>query len=199
MLLSARVTLKSEAAIIIIKFVTKKRKNPEVYIHAMSLENVQLPAVTLQHLYRYSLISAQTDKQIIVNTTPGLKFLGGNRQGIILLVENKETTFLPGLELDFLVEILTACKLGMDDVALINISKAGSLHYEELLKDLHPKSILVFGIPLSAIGLPFKIPEFQVQSFDDLTYLSIPAIKLLQDNKELKRSLWICLKQIFAI
>jgi hypothetical protein len=165
----------------------------------MSLENIQLPAVTIQHLYKYSLIAATTDEETGDTSTTNHKFLGGNRRGIILLVDNNEATFLPELQLDFLMGILTACKLTLDDIALINLGKRGPSHYREILSNLNPKTILVFGISFSAIELPFKIPEFQVQSFDDLTYLSIPSITLVQDSKELKRKLWLCLKQIFSL
>jgi len=166
----------------------------------MSLDNIQLPAITIQQLYKYSLIVPKTEEE---KNAPGspvtVKFLGGNRRGIILLVDNSEATWLPELQLDFLLGILTACSLTMDDIALINISKSGPSNYKELLGNLNPKTILLFGNSFSSIELPFKIPEFQVQSFDGSTYLSIPSIPLLQDSKELKRKLWICLKQIFSL
>jgi hypothetical protein len=164
----------------------------------MSLDHIQLPAITIQQLYKNSLISSPEKENHGKNET-GLKFLGGNKRGIILLVENKEATYLPGVLLDFLMEILTACKLSMDDVALVNIAKYKNFHYNEIVNQLDPKVFIVFGLSLSAIGLPFTIPEFQLQVFDKITYLSAPPINQLQADKELKRSLWSSLKQIFSI
>ena len=164
----------------------------------MSLDHIQLPAITIQQLYKNSLIASPEKENNGKNET-GLKFLGGNKRGIILLVENKEATYLPGVLLDFLMEILTACKLSMEDVALVNIAKYNNFHYNEIVNQLDPKVFIVFGLSLSAIGLPFKIPEFQLQVFDKITYLSAPSISQLQADKELKRSLWSCLKQIFSI
>lgn len=164
----------------------------------MSLNNIQLPAITIQQLYKNALITSP-EKENHGKSEAGLKYLGDNKRGIILVVDNKEATYLPGVLLDFLMEILTACKLNMDDVALINIAKYKHFDYNEILNNLDPKTILVFGVSLSAIGLPFTIPEFQLQVFNKITYLSGPSISQLQADKELKRSLWLCLKQIFSI
>jgi hypothetical protein len=181
----------------IIKFVTKKRKNPEVCQPHMSLENIQLHPVTLQQLYKYSLIGPRADNEVVNEGNKALQFLGGNRKGIFVLVDNNEATFLPGSQLDLLMEILSACKLTMEDVALVNINKA-DFNYRKL-PDLEMKIVLVFGIAFSDLGLPFKIPEFQVQSFEEHSWLLIPSINLLQENKELKRKLWLCLKQLFSL
>lgn len=164
----------------------------------MSLDHIQLPAITIQQLYKNSLI-APPEKENHGKSDAGLKYLGGNKRGIILVVDNKEATFLPGALLDFLMEILTACKLSMDDVALVNIARYKDFHYNEILNNLEPENIIVFGVSLSAIGLPFTIPEFQLQVFDKITYLTAPSISQLQADKELKRRLWSCLKQIFSI
>jgi hypothetical protein len=165
----------------------------------MSLDNIQLPRITLQQLFKFSLIAPQQDAEIPVLSNSGLKFLGGNQREIILLVKNKEAAYLPGDQLDFLMGILSACKLSMEDVALINIANRPSFDYHEITGNMKVKTVFIFGNLLGEIGLPFKIPEFQLQAFEEQTYLCAPSISDLQDNKELKRKLWLCLKQIFSL
>jgi len=165
----------------------------------MSLDNIQLPPFTLQQLYKHSLVDTPKEAEIPIDSNNELKFLGNNRRGVILFVNNKEAAWLPADQLDFLIEILSACKLTMEDVALVNIAGRPTSNYQEITGKMNVQKVFVFGISLSDIGLPFKIPEFQVQSFEDCTYLSIPAINILQENKELKRKLWLCLKQIFSL
>ncbi|MEP6615439.1 MAG: hypothetical protein ABJA57_02620 [Ginsengibacter sp.] len=163
----------------------------------MSLENIKLPPITLAHLYKNSLIFIEPEQA--KPTTNVLKYLGGNAKNIVLVIDNAETAFLPPEHLDFLLGILTACKLTMDDVALINMETQKPLHYHQIIETLNPSAILLFGVALSSLSLPFVIPDLQVQVFDQLKYLSAPSISQLQAQQDLKRNLWICLKKIFSV
>ena len=165
----------------------------------MSLDNIQLPLVTLQQLFKYSLIAPEQDAEIPVVINSGLKFLGGNKRGIILVVNNKEAAYLPGDQLDFLMEILSACKLSMEDVALINIANRPSFHYHEITGNMNVKTVFIFGNMLGEIGLPFKIPDFQVQLFKNQKYLFSPALDVVESDAQLKKKLWEALKNIFSI
>jgi hypothetical protein len=163
----------------------------------MSLDNVQLPPLIIQQLYEKTLIGkAETFEQ--PNISSGvLNFLGGNASNIILLVKNEEVTYLTDTQLKFLTGILNACKLNLNNIAALNIHQNKRLTYKKLSTDLNAKVVLLFGVTSQEIDLPFTIPEFQIQSFNNQKYICTPGLDILEKDVELKKKLWTSLKQIF--
>ncbi len=166
----------------------------------MSLNNIQIPAIVLQDLYRNSLTGQQTENVLLSGTTAEkYAFLGDNQQRITIIVNAAPAMYLPDDELNFLLGILAACKLTMADVALLNCAKNPSLNYTGIREQFSAEKIFLFGIEPATIGLPLQFPYYQVQKYNDQVYLSSPALKILENNKAEKTKLWACLKQIFSI
>lgn len=166
----------------------------------MSLDNIELTPFLLQELYKNSLVEfydAKTQGQ----AAPVLPFtvLGNNKRNVIIIVENHETLYLPDNELNFLLGILSACKLTMEDVAIVNIKKNKPVSYKALEQELKAEKIILFGVESSAIGLPLEFPPYQIQQYNNQTYLSAGILANIQDDKAEKTKLWNCLKQIFSI
>lgn len=165
----------------------------------MSLDNIQLPDFVIQDLYKKNLVDLSDSQQVKNITSKEINFFGGNRQQILLLVNNNCNAFVTDEQFTFLSGILNACKLTLEDIALVNIAALPSLSYKTLVKTFHPKIFLMFGISPDTLQLPFVIPDFQRQAFDNKVYLSIPSLNEIENDKELKRKLWIVLKQIFSL
>ena len=110
-----------------------------------------------------------------------------------------ETLYLPDEQLNFLLGILSACGLTMEDVAIVNTKKNRNLTYKAIELELKGASILLFGVSAAQINLPIEFPHYQVQSFNNQTYLAAPVLQEIQNSKEEKTKLWNCLKQFFAI
>jgi len=166
----------------------------------MSLDNIQLPAIVLQDLFTNSLVDLKTANAESATVSAGdLSFLGENKKKVSIVVDHTNVIYLPDDELNFLLGILSACKLSMADVALLNFAKNPSVTYKELSEQLSAEKILLFGIKPSALELPLQFPYYQIQNYNNQVYLSSPDLKTLADNKEEKIKLWACLKQVFAI
>ncbi|MEO6253320.1 MAG: hypothetical protein ABIO79_08450 [Ferruginibacter sp.] len=166
----------------------------------MSLDNIQLPPTILQTLYGKSLYDLQTESPDAGNAQPGnIVFLGSNQKRIVILVNAAETLYLPDDELNFLLGILTACKLSMADIALVNISKNHDLLYTAITEQLKAEKIFLFGLNAEALKLPLQFPQYQIQKFNNQVYLSSAALTDLQKDKEEKMKLWTCLKTIFSL
>jgi hypothetical protein len=164
----------------------------------MSLDNIQLSPVVLQELFKNTLIGTGSGKEVAAKKTV-LNFLGNNKKQIAIIVSNEEVLYLPDEQLNFLMGILAACKLTMEDVAIMNIKKTNPLSYTTLTKELKAEKILLFGVEPSQIELPLQFPNYQVQSYNKQVYLSSPLLNILQDDKAEKTKLWLCLKQVFSI
>ncbi len=166
----------------------------------MSLNDIQLAPITITELYKYSLIES-TSEQYAVPGSSGLQLitLGNNNRGVAIVVASDDNLYLPDNELNFLLGILAACQLTMNDVAILNINKNGQVTYQVLSKELAATTVLLFGVSAASIALPIDFPHYQVQQYNHQTYLTAPGLSAFQDNKEEKTRLWNSLKLIFSI
>jgi len=166
----------------------------------MSLDNILLSGTILQSLYSKCLYDLGSDKSALSGIqNPGISFLGSNQKKIAILVNCETAIYLPDDELNFLLGILTACKLSMADVALVNLSKNPDIDYSILTDQFKAEKVFLFGLTAAAIALPLQFPNYQVQQFNNQVYLSSVSLNEMQANKEEKMKLWNCLKKIFSI
>lgn len=166
----------------------------------MSLDNIQLPDIILQGLYSKSLYDLDSHKSVLSDIPmSSIAFLGSNQKKITILVNTDAAIYLPDDELNFLMGILTACKLSMADIALVNLAKNPGLAYTVLTEQLKAEKVFLFGLNAASIELPLQFPHYQVQHFNSQVYLSAVSLSEMQANKEEKMKLWGCLKKIFSI
>lgn len=166
----------------------------------MSLDNIQLPSIVIQDLYRNSLVDLNNNKVAAEEIqTASLPFLGNNQKRICIIVADENALYLSDDLLNFLLGILGACKLSMADVALVNAAKNSSLDYTVVQNQLKAETVLLFGVAPQQLQLPLQFPFYQIQKFNNQAYLSAPALPLLQQDKAEKTKLWNSLKQLFSI
>lgn len=167
----------------------------------MSLKQITLSPETLAQLYTLPIIDMQaTDKNSVVKeSADGLKFLGNNTKNITLLVKADDAPYLNDKTFTFLAGILNACKLNMADVALINITSQKNINYTSINSITKPEKTILFDITPQDISLPLQFPQFQIQRFNNVMYLSAPALSVIEADKAVKAQLWGCLKQLFQL
>ena len=165
----------------------------------MDINSIDLNASLLAGLYKDSLVEDQTKaipNKLTTNPTEGLKFLGENRKNVLVLTNYEDAVFLPDEQLNFLTNILKACKINLGDVAIINIYNKEA-NYQDLKKLVNQQKALLFSIQPKQIGLPVEFPPFQVQSFDGCQYLVSPSLHELENDLALKGKLWTSLQRLF--
>ena len=164
---------------------------------------IQLPHFVLADLYKESLVivddvisSSPADEEIIEPAW----FLGSNQKQISVLVNDQQQRFTDNESLQLLTNMLGALGMTLNDIALININKT-SINYKEMQTTLQTRICLMFDVPTQRIGLPFQMPDYKVQTFDDCKYLCSASLhKMKGDGKEAKlekTKLWMCLKSVF--
>jgi hypothetical protein len=128
------------------------------------------------------------------------RYLGKNYKHISVIAGYTDDPYMPEDHLEFLIKILSACKLNLGDVAILNYHEAG-IDIGKLKQELSPATVLMFGIEPSQIGLPLSFPMFKPQQFDGSNFLAIPPVGELNQETETakanKKQLWECLKKIF--
>lgn len=157
----------------------------------MSLDNIQLTPMVLEGLFSKSLYDLKPAGIV--------SFLGENRRKIAVLVRATAAMYLPEDELNFLAGILTACKLSMADIALINVEKNTGLSYTLMTDQVKAETVLLFGVDLAELSLPLQFPHYQLQHFNNQVYLSSVPLQVLQADKQEKMKLWNSLKKVFSL
>ncbi len=185
----------------------------------MSLEKIQLPDFLIAEFFTDTLVITDEPKQIIaspkalepteivpiekeVKEPAKPTYLGGNKKHISIVVKDIETVYLKDEWLQLLTSILGACKLNIDDVAIINQAKT-PLHYPDLANITAPNFLMLFDIESKEIALPFSVPNYQVQEFNNCKFLLCPSLSLMIGSTEAvkaeKTKLWMSLKKMFNI
>lgn len=169
----------------------------------------QLPDFLIADLYKNSLVIMDNEPRLPERKTEPDRaiterqwFLGSNLQKITLLVHEKEAVYLPDDSLQFLSNILGACQLNLGDVAIVNHSN-DPVNYLFLKEALTPAFLLLFGVTAQGVELPFTIPHYQVQKYDNCQILLAPPLHTLLGNTQEARleksKLWLCLKKMFKV
>lgn len=165
----------------------------------MSLDNIQLSPFLVQQLYKKTLFEIDgIKKEPVAQPVPAISYLGKNDKNILVLVNEPGAAFLTDADLNLLIGILTACKLSLADIALVNFHKNIEIGYEQLIKEFSPGTIFLFGIEPKDLQFPLHFPNFQLQQYNDQTYISAPSLRSLSENKEQKKELWACLQRYIS-
>jgi hypothetical protein len=169
-------------------------------------EKITLPGFLVADLYRNNLVIIDHGGQNVETTTstPADRqwWLGSNLQKITLLVNEKDAVFVGETSLQFLSNLLGACKRNLGDVAIVNIHQE-AISYPAIKEKLQPAVLILFGVTAQEAGLPFAIPYYQVQQYDHCSILLAPSLTAMhgdsQEAKLEKTKLWLCLKKMFNI
>jgi hypothetical protein len=130
-----------------------------------------------------------------------LNWLGKFEKKVLVVVKDADALHINDKDLELLGKILGAVKLSMADIALVNAA-THVLHYDNLQEKLPASVAFYFGIAPVAIGAPLSFPQFQVQKWNNTTFLYAPSLSELNENTPaataLKKELWGALKKIFG-
>ncbi len=166
----------------------------------MTIDNIHLSNFLCQNLFKNSLMGhGEAEKTPEISNKSKIQHLGLNNQHILFLVNNKEHKYIADAEMDMLTNLLTACKLSVADIALVNFAHCSGITYEGFISELKSLKILTFGVTTKELNLPFNVPDFQIQKFQNQIYLFNPSMEQILNDVLLKKNLWNCLKNIFSI
>lgn len=136
------------------------------------------------------------------DTPPDKWFLGGNAKGIVVIVNDLENVYLSDDELQLLTGILNACKLNMQDIAVLNYARY-PYPFSRLQQLMQINNCILFEVSLQQVQLPFSIPYNQVQTFNNCTFTYAPSLRTMlgatEEAKLQKSKLWLSLKKMFNI
>lgn len=160
-------------------------------------QKIKLPVFVLTDLFRSSLFDLSGPKSspavhLPIKTVPDAH---ATVESLILAVAKQEQ--LEQQQLDFLQAIMKACRLDTEKYAVLTNQSPHFKDHTALHNHFKQKTLILFGLEPASIGLPIHFPHFQVQTFQQVQYLSAPRLEAVEADKTLKMQLWQCLKQLF--
>ncbi|RAJ87438.1 hypothetical protein CLV59_101189 [Chitinophaga dinghuensis] len=165
----------------------------------MSLEDLQLDPYFLAKLFAQPLIPGKTPEAAPVQKPlPKVKYLGENQKNVALFIQNESEPYLNDELFNLLTNILNACKLGMQDVALINISSQPEFTFRDWQQSLKIKQAVVFGIAPQQLSID-ELPSYQLFTLGESAVLFSDHLQIIGTDKALKARLWSGLKQLLTI
>ncbi|SHM04458.1 hypothetical protein SAMN05444266_106175 [Chitinophaga jiangningensis] len=165
----------------------------------MALEDLQLDPYFLAKLFAQPIIPGKTEGTASPQKSlPKVKFLGENQKNVALFIQNENEPYLNDELFNLLTNILNACKLGMQDVALINISSYPDLSFADWQQAIKINQAVVFGIAPQQLAID-ELPNYQLFTIDSSAVLFSDGLQIIGTDKTLKARLWAALKQLLTI
>ena len=170
----------------------------------MSLNDIQLQGKMLTDLYSDVLISENKSQVEASRKQQGaarIRSLGKNKRNYCFIVSYPGETFLPDDQMEVLVKIMQACRLSMDDIALLNIG-GREFGIEEIREQFQPAKMVLLGVKPEDIRLPILFPAYKPQSYAGCTYVysdSLDQMDQSDTGRKIRGNLWFALKEVFAL
>ncbi len=165
----------------------------------MSLKQIPLDPFLLSGLYKTPLLPLEAvQKKHTQEASKTVPFLGNNERAILLLIYNEKETWLPDDLFTFLTNILQACKLSMNDVALVNCANSPGVVLSHLIYQHAPEKMIWFGPFFEKWqDKPFAINE--IQHIETIPLLFAYDLNKLQTDKQRKKAFWAALQDFFEL
>lgn len=162
----------------------------------MNLNDISLSPQLMADWYPHALVEGSAGA---VPQLPPVTSTGRAGKNILIITNNEKQAGLPDEDLAFLTKVLSACQLGLADVAIVNWSSAPHQNAAAMIKQFSAKSVILFGMAAEAFGLPANSPLYTVNSVQGQQYVIAPSLNEIEKTKEAKTKLWASLKQLFCI
>ena len=181
---------------------TKKRKNKlrlAPLIKRMGFETIQLTDQQLEEFYSSHLIITEKTGQIKPETTlktTGTGITGKNKKQFVWVVNEPDYPFLNDADFQFLSEVISACKMNIDDIALVNLAQ-NNPDFGDLLEQLQPKFLIVSFSEQNWIAV--KAEAYTLQSEQNYQLYITEKLQIIRTDKVKKSKLWLALKQMLGL
>lgn len=166
----------------------------------MSLDQIHLNPRQTADLYEGLLVDGagpSTPTDYPLAAPPPM--LGHYGRKILILVQEPDHAFLGDEDLQFLTGVITACKMSLADVGIVNLSSAPIGSFEQMCQSIEPSACWIFGIHTPAMGLPPMNDPNHSYTHRSLPIFWAPSLQQLATDPQAKRALWTQLKKHYGI
>lgn len=164
----------------------------------MSLKEVSLDPFLIAGIYRQPLIKAKpVPAEISSREEKPVPSLGNNRQRWLLVIHNPEEAYLNEEIFNMLLKLLNACKLTLDDIALINTAHLPETGFSLFRQQFSPRKMVLFGQALAEITGDH--PKNKAWEENGIHFLRADSLNDMYRDQSLKMPFWNALKDFLSV
>lgn len=123
-----------------------------------------------------------------------LQFEGNNNKGIVILVNY--TNGIPENEKDLLIKILSAVKLSITDIAIIDLGVNNTSEHYTLISKLNCNKLIAFGTNCNLL-FPDNLPMYQITPYNSKQIIKSHSLNEVAADTTKKKLLWTQLQTAF--
>jgi hypothetical protein len=101
--------------------------------------------------------------------------------------------------LKFLLDILSACKLTLEDVVIINYSTNRSATFEDIASKFSSRIILAFALKPQDLNLQSEMTVLSIYEISNNKLLFSPSLDEIEIELPLKKQFWSVLRKLFEV
>lgn len=165
----------------------------------MDFNHLQLTDQQIEELYSSHLVITEptaATQPVVKAKTSTVGITGKNGKQFVWVVNEPDYPFLSDEDFQFLSEVISACKMNMDDISLVNIAQ-NNLAFDDLYKQLQPK-ILITSF-LDQNWLPVSAESYTLKQQPAYQLYCTEALYIIRNDKAKKSKLWLALKQMLGL
>ncbi len=189
------------------------QKKPEIISNTLVSPIAQAPANTqvtnIDTPSTTKHVESETDKGANNNATSEpikelgqIKYLGEHLKQVTIIVKDELAVYLNENDLTLLSSILSACKLTLADIALINVAQQ-KLSLHEILNVLPSKLVMIFDVTSTTLKIKLPTTLYKSIQLGDTYLLFSNSLSLMQGGDQSakleKGKLWTILKSLFQL
>jgi hypothetical protein len=102
-------------------------------------------------------------------------------------------------DLEFLMKVISAVGLTLEDIALLNYARYDSCDIKQLKESLDCNKVIFFALP-TTLAIVQNIQELKITNNNGVDFLNIPdSLAIIAQDKTKKLQLWNLLKSLFNV
>ncbi|SMO37438.1 hypothetical protein [Solitalea koreensis] len=143
-------------------------------------------------------VVAEPTPELSKNTS--FNYLGDNNRYVVVLVNYPNHEYIADGDKEFLLKVISALKMDLKDIAIVNMAKYPSASLTELHAFFAGNKIISFNIDLNnSLFKEIELTPYAIKDHLEMKILAAEALNIIGEDNARKKSLWNALKIMFNV
>lgn len=138
-------------------------------------------------------VEVSKDPEVKISAPTDFEYLGENNKYFLVLIDDKIHTRINPVHQEMLLKVMSAKKLELRDLAILNVSRYPGLKFNDLKSFFSCSRILLFGVSPAEIGIP-PVKANSIASAGTVKVLATFGLEEMRNDADKKREFWNVMK-----